>query len=188
MIKCAKTASFHLRNIGLVRKQLTKDATRQLVQSLVISRLDYCNSLLNGAPDKLFKRLRRVHHKAARLITLTRLTDSIGPIMKDVHWLSVEYRAKFKALTLVYKSLHDTGPKYLRDMLVSDNKSRSLRSHVKDLLFVPKKLLPTVGDRAFAVQGPTLWNTHPLGIHNSPSLDAFKCNLKTHYFEKAYSC
>ena len=54
--KVVKTASFHLRNIGHVRKRLTESTTQQLVQSLVISRLDYCNSLLCGIPLDLFLR------------------------------------------------------------------------------------------------------------------------------------
>jgi hypothetical protein len=39
-----RATSFHLRNIGIVRKQLTNDATKLLVQSMVLSRHDYCNS------------------------------------------------------------------------------------------------------------------------------------------------
>ena len=36
-----QSASFHLRNIGQVRNRLNDNATKSLVQSLVISRLDY---------------------------------------------------------------------------------------------------------------------------------------------------
>ena len=39
-----KKASFHLRNIGKVRKLLTENATKKVMQSLVISRIDYCNA------------------------------------------------------------------------------------------------------------------------------------------------
>jgi len=52
-----KTANFHLRNIGAVRKHLTESTTKQLVQSLVISRLDYCNNLLCGVTSELLGRL-----------------------------------------------------------------------------------------------------------------------------------
>ena len=43
-----KKSSFHLRNIGKVRRVLTEDATKTVMQSLVMSRLDYCNVLLIG--------------------------------------------------------------------------------------------------------------------------------------------
>ena len=50
--RVVRSAYFHLRSIGLARKMLTVVATKQLVQALVISRLDYCNSLLTGIPNK----------------------------------------------------------------------------------------------------------------------------------------
>ena len=36
-----------IRQIGHIRQYLTTDATKSLVNSLVTSRLDYCNALLN---------------------------------------------------------------------------------------------------------------------------------------------
>ena len=45
-----RTTHFHLRNIGAIRNLLTDSAVEQLIHSLVTSRLDYCNSLLNGGP------------------------------------------------------------------------------------------------------------------------------------------
>ena len=41
-----KKSSFQLRNIGKARRVLTEDATKTVMQSLVMSRLDYCNALL----------------------------------------------------------------------------------------------------------------------------------------------
>ena len=66
--RVVRSAYFHLRSIGLARKMLTVAATKQLVQALVISRLDYCNSLLTGIPTSLMSRLEMVQHRAARLI------------------------------------------------------------------------------------------------------------------------
>ena len=59
---------FYLRSIGLARKMLSVAATKQLVQALVISRLDYCNSLLTGIPTSLMSRLEIVQLRAAPLI------------------------------------------------------------------------------------------------------------------------
>ena len=47
---------------------LTVASTKQLVQALIISRLDYCNSLLMGLPDSLIHLLNMVKRRAARLI------------------------------------------------------------------------------------------------------------------------
>ena len=46
-----KSAYFHLRNIGLIRKYLTEQATQNLIHAFVTSRLDMGNSFLFGLPD-----------------------------------------------------------------------------------------------------------------------------------------
>ena len=42
---------FHLRRIGKIRSFLSTDAANKLAVSFILSRLDYCNSLLVGLPD-----------------------------------------------------------------------------------------------------------------------------------------
>jgi hypothetical protein len=51
-----------------MRKLLTEDATKLLVQSTVLSRLDYCNSLLVGVDEKHLDELQRVQNLAAHII------------------------------------------------------------------------------------------------------------------------
>ena len=57
-----KAAHYHLRNIGSVRDLLPEKAAAQLVHSLVTSRIDYCNSLLNGVPEYKTDRLHYGNH------------------------------------------------------------------------------------------------------------------------------
>ncbi|KAJ8393536.1 hypothetical protein AAFF_G00060090 [Aldrovandia affinis] len=52
-----RTCRFSLHNIRRIRPFLTQEATQLLVQALVISRLDYCNSLLAGLPACAIKPL-----------------------------------------------------------------------------------------------------------------------------------
>jgi len=40
----------------------------------------------------------------------------------------------------------------------------------------------TVGDRAFPVAGPQVWNSLPPEVTSAPSLDTFRKRLKTHLF------
>ena len=46
VIKICQTAYFDLKRISSIRRFLTEDATKTLVTSYMLSRLDYCNCLL----------------------------------------------------------------------------------------------------------------------------------------------
>ena len=65
---CRK-ATNAIRSIGRIRKYLTNKNLKLLVNALVISRLDYCNSILYGLPKRQLEKLQRVQNTAARLIT-----------------------------------------------------------------------------------------------------------------------
>ena len=50
------------------------------------------------------------------------------------------------------------------------------------------KTKKTLGDRAFQVASPGLWNGLPNDIRNAKTMDVFKSLVKTHLFRKAYAC
>ena len=50
VLNLVRTANFELRRIGSIRSLLTTEATATLVSAFILSRLDYCNSLLSGCP------------------------------------------------------------------------------------------------------------------------------------------
>uniref|UniRef100_UPI0025F06A25 hypothetical protein n=1 Tax=Thiolapillus sp. TaxID=2017437 RepID=UPI0025F06A25 len=75
-----KTAFLEIRRISTIRHYLTDDATKTLVVSLVLSRIDYCNSLLAGLPQSLVGKLQRVQNCAARLVVRAPPHVHITPI------------------------------------------------------------------------------------------------------------
>ena len=112
-----KSASYHLRNISRIRKFLSTNTTEILVHAFVSSKLDHCNSLLYNVPKCALKKLQSVQNAAARLITCSRKYDHITPILKELHWLPVSERIKFKILLLTLKALHQQSPVYIQDLL-----------------------------------------------------------------------
>ena len=63
-----RSCFFHLRRIRQVKRCLNERCLRVLVQALVISRIDYCNSILAGLPAVTIHPLTTVFHAAARII------------------------------------------------------------------------------------------------------------------------
>ena len=67
-------------SIGRIRKYLPPDPLKRLVNVLVISHLDYCNSLLYGLPSYELAKLQRVQNTAARQMVGARRSDHMTPI------------------------------------------------------------------------------------------------------------
>ena len=67
--KIIRTANFHLRNIGKIRRVLNTDTTKSAIVSLVTSCPDYSNGLLCGVTDELLYRLQKVQNIAARVVS-----------------------------------------------------------------------------------------------------------------------
>ena len=61
-----------LHRISAIRHHLSEDVIKKLLCAFVLSRLDYCNSLLAGCPKYLLSKLQKVQNNAARLIFRTR--------------------------------------------------------------------------------------------------------------------
>ena len=171
-----KSLSYHLRNIKHIRKFLTN--------ALITSRLDYCNAILYGTSANKLKKLQLCLNTAARLVSGTPRREHITPVLRQLHWLPVDKRIKFKILLITYKALTNKAPPYICQRLKSRSETcpRSLRSTSTSTLAVPSSRLKTYGDRAFSVSAPKLWNALPSDIRDETSLALFKQKLKTYLF------
>ena len=177
----------HLRNINRIKSFLSTHNLKTIVNALIYSRLDYCNALYAGLNQSLIHRLQLVQNAAARLITGTRRSDHITPVLAELHWLPVSFRIDFKILLLTFKALNGLAPSYLCDMVKPYVPTRTLRSAGRGLLKETDKVtLVSRGDRAFSVKAPKLWNSLPEELRLSTSLLSFKSLLKTHFYRKAF--
>jgi len=183
-----RSGFFQLRQLRTVRRTLTSEATRALVQAFVSCRLDYCNSLLAGVADVHIRRLQLLQNAAARLVAGARWCDHISPVLAELHWLPIRQRITFKTAVLVWKCLHDKAPRYLADLCIpvtSVEGRRQLRSATTGTLLLPRARTST-GQRSFAVFGPATWNSLPCSLRDPElSLSIFKRLLKTQLFQHA---
>ena len=185
-----KSASFALWKIGKVPKMLEKSSTEKLVHAFVTSRLDYCNSLLFGLHSNQLKKLQLIQNSAARLITGTRVRESITPVLRDLHWLPVEQRIRFKILAITYKIIENvTAPIYLTDLVDLRVPQRSTRQSSEIRLEPPPVnsiMTKYYGNRTFSVVAPMVWNDLPSNIRAARSYESFKSLVKTHLFRSYY--
>ena len=175
------SAWIQLRNISKTRNQLSRKVAETLVNTLVTSKLDYCNSLLCCLPAKLLNKLQKVQNASAKTVLLARKRSHVTPLLKQLHWLPVELLCKYKILLLAYKVLNNSAPSYLKDLVSYHVPPRNLRSSNEK--YLTRKYGKTkYGSRAFSCLAPSLWNSLPLSIRQAETLLDFKTKLKTHFF------
>lgn len=173
--------------IGKIRRYIDEEATKTLVHCCVTARLDYCNSLLIGMPQRLLNQLQKVQNRAARLIKGTHRHEHITPVLRQLHWLPIQQRIEFKCLVLVFKCLEGSAPAYLSELLLPYEPTRDLRSRSRCLLQQPTYNLVAYGKRCFSYAAPMLWNPLPETLKNCDNVDAFKRLLKTLLFNRAFN-
>ena len=108
IIKTCKAAYIEIRRISSILQYLTEDATKTLAKPCILSRLDYCNSLPAGYPQMVIKPLQQVHNSAAKLILNSRRAEDAKPLLKQLHWLPIEQKIKYKIACLCYQNITGT--------------------------------------------------------------------------------
>uniref|UniRef100_A0A803TWJ5 Reverse transcriptase domain-containing protein n=1 Tax=Anolis carolinensis TaxID=28377 RepID=A0A803TWJ5_ANOCA len=178
----AREAFAELRLVHQLHPYLRKSDLATVVHVLVTSRLDYCNALYMGLPLKTARKLQLVQQAEARLISGAAYRERTTPLLSQLHWMPICYRAQFKVLVLACKALNGSGPTYLSERISPYEPTRTLRSSGEALLVIPPaSQVRLVGkrDRAFSVVAPWLWNSLTSDIRQAPYLLGFRKKLKT---------
>ena len=79
--KLCSSLSLTIRRIHQIRPNINEEMTRTLVQALITSWLDYCNSLLIGMPDYILHKLQCIQNSAARLVFNKKWVYHITPLL-----------------------------------------------------------------------------------------------------------
>ena len=66
-----------------------------------------------GLPKYQISKLQKVQNTAARLVTKSKRSASITPILKRLHWLPVQERIRYKILLITYRAMKGLAPDYI---------------------------------------------------------------------------
>ncbi|XP_071248489.1 bifunctional coenzyme A synthase isoform X2 [Salvelinus alpinus] len=182
-----RSCRFMLYNIRRVRPCLTQEAAQVLIQALVISRLDYCNSLLAGLPACAIKPLQLIQNAAARLVFNFPKFSHVTPLLRSLHWLPVEARIRYKTMVLAYGAVRGTAPPYLQALIRPYTQTRALRSSTSGLLAslpLRKYSSRSAQSKLFAALAPQWWNKLPHDARSAESITTFRRHLKPHLFKE----
>ena len=157
--RLVRAGFYQLRRQRAIRRSIITTTAIQLVNSFMMTRVDYCNSLLAPLPAYQVDRIQSVLNYAVRVVYGRRKYDHVTPILQDnLHWLRVPERVKFKCCPLVFKSLNGLAPTYIADFCVKVPVSE-LRSTLRSAgtyqynLVIPRRASKFT-ERSLSVPGP----------------------------------
>ena len=128
-------AMWNLQKLKVITSEFTEDVYKTLVGALVMSHLDYANTILSGIPEV------DIQNMATKLVLNCPKTESCTGCLRSLHWLPIIARIEHKLLTVTYKCLNGEAPEYLLDLLAVISPSRRiLRSSDKYKQLVTPKV------------------------------------------------
>ena len=185
----ARTCYFELCCLASICRFMTSTATATLVSAFVLSRIDYCNSLLLGSTYEVTSHLQWIQNYAAREILRLPNSSNITTHLKSLHLFPVKVRSTYKIACLCYHCHSSTAPSYVADMLQkkpSHTCNTRSNSCTMPLLDRPAHSKAAFGDRSFSFASSSVWNSIPNVVKCAPSLSSFKSRLKTYLFRSVY--
>ena len=83
------------------------------MHALVIGRMDFCNGILYGLPARELTKLQSLKNSRQELLKMCHIT----PVLRELHWLPVQFRIQFKFIMITFKAINGQGPMYLQELV-----------------------------------------------------------------------
>ena len=113
----SRKANYNLRLIWNIQKYINIDSTKMLLSTLILSQLDYVNSILSRALTTPIKPYQTIQNFSARVASKMSKRGDAHMCLQELHWLPIIYRTTFKLLTIVCNTFHRNAPQYLEKKL-----------------------------------------------------------------------
>ena len=132
------------RGLGLLKhakKCLPLSALTSLYTSIIEPHFRYCCSVWGCAGTTEINRLQKLQYRAARIVTNSRFDTQSNQLNEKVRWKTINELIDIESKTMVFKSLSELAPLYLRSLFRknSHSTSYSLRNTSTDLRLPKKK-------------------------------------------------
>ena len=174
--KLTSTCYCMLCDIAKVTSSMDQRMAQLIMQGLVLSCMDYCNSLLAGTAQ--YQLNKHIQNIGCWVICNLKKNDHVTPSMKGLHWLKIHKRILYNLCLLVYKCHNGLSPKYLADFLPSKTHSRALRSSTNNTIPPAHFKNSQCHRSSFSSAGLMTWNSLLLAVKTSHPTDNFKSSLK----------
>lgn len=109
------------RGIALSRKRVPfcpPSVMRTVVQSLVLSHLEYCSVIWSSATQEHLKKLQLAQNRAERVVLGCSYRTSVNEMHTILVWLKVQDKLKISLLCYMHNAIYKNNPRFFVDKLV----------------------------------------------------------------------
>ena len=179
--KLIQNAYYKLRQFYHLKKCLSKKTKSKLVETYVLSQLNYCDMVTQATTVALRARIQRVQNACIRFIFGLRKFEHITPFIQQLDTLNMENRTKQHALTLMHKIVNNNAPVYLTEKLSYRNEVHNYNTRNCQSLNI-RRLHNSKKKNAFFVKTAKEYNTFNEQniFERDDTLNLFKKKIKLH--------
>ena len=169
--------------LNRIKDNFEKSARIIVVQSLVLSIINYCSKIWGMTTGQQLDRVQKLENFAAKVaLGNGRKYDHATPFLKELNWLKIESKVTFDICVFTYKIVNKLLPDWI--FPIPHVRNTTVRyTRQSDDLFVPRRKTD-IGARAITVTGPRAWNTLPRNIKDAGTIKTFKEKLKKYLLAK----
>lgn len=184
-----RNAFYRLKTLYNIRKYLSQPIRKILVESIVLSQFNYCDTVYGPRLyEKTKKAIQRVQNACVRFCYPVPKRAHVTPFLNDTDTLKMEARRKIHLACLVHKVIFKKRPTYLYDKLdsVRDVQQRCTRRREANKLVVPAHRSAQYKG-GFKYSATKIWNDLPPPLRNSTSQVTWKKHLTVLFLNKQKS-
>ena len=129
----------------------------------------------------LSQKLQKLQNRAALVITFSNYDRSTDELLRMVNWVKLYRQPLVNKSILMYKIVNNMVPNYLSSYFVFPSNTLTYNLRDSDCTLAIPQPRTNYCKRSLSYSGAVLWNSLPLDIRQSLSLNAFKSKLKNYH-------
>ena len=179
-----KQLTSRLNALRMISRVACFKTRRMIANGIFCSKLIFQISLWGGTEDFLLTSLQVVQNKAARTVTRRGKYTPVVGLLRQCGWLSVRQLVFYHSVTLIYKTLQTTFPKYIFNKLSTEfpYNTRLAQSECVRMGSQFKSKLE-LSEKSFMNRATVSFNLLPTSLRQIPKIEQFKKKLKAWVWE-----
>ncbi len=163
-----------------MRPFVPSSTLKYIFNSIIQPHFDYCCVVWDNCTKFSTDKLQKLQNRAARILTFSSYDSNAEPLIEKLGWRKLASQRKNQKAILVYKSLNELAPDYLRLLFNFRNNVTSYTLRDTDGKLAVRMPRTNYLKNSFAYSGATLWNSLPIHLRKASTLRQFKTGCSTY--------